>query len=352
MEHVLKTIAKQANLDRILFTPALKKLYFTMAMASGGATQFKHAETLRKGLLYAADKATDKKHTLLFCSVHEIPEAYDLLLQFADQLTPVIILALRDGTEESGYAFWSHSQLAGTGWIQFHTHTRQELYNHLALGYYLFEEKKVHVPVLVIHSSASHECLGDYIPKEDINLGNPLLGLQSSRATKKLDFDAALAAVKHKKEKPSLRKIYENLVSVLREGYTELGYQLPENGLPFAGMDSGSDWAVITAVPPYKEENRFYRLLCYRPFSIESLLPRIKDKTRIIVVEPRPAPGVEIPPFFGEIRGYLPFDSGLCFPVCTARDHGVLSPDQSNEILSLAAKKEIPSPGERKYLLL
>ena len=257
MERILKTIAKQANLDRVLFTPALKKLYFTMAMASGGATQFKHAESLRKGLSYAADKAGDNKHTLLFCSVHEIPDAYDMLLRFADELTPVIVLALRFGTDESGYAHWSFGQLGGTGCMQFHTHTRQDLYNHLALGYYLYEEKKVHLPILVIHSSPSHECLGEYIPKEDINLGNPLMGLQSSRATKKLDFDAALAAVRQKKEKPTLRKIYENLIPVLREVYSDVGYNLPEQGLPMAGQDSGEDWAVITLVPPRKKRTGF-----------------------------------------------------------------------------------------------
>lgn len=66
MHQVLTAIAKQANLERVLFTPSLKKLYFDMAVGSGGATQFKHAESIRAALNYSAEKSADKKRALVF----------------------------------------------------------------------------------------------------------------------------------------------------------------------------------------------------------------------------------------------------------------------------------------------
>ncbi|MDX9755416.1 MAG: hypothetical protein RBU29_15740 [bacterium] len=334
VDRIIKTIAKQANLDRVLFTPALKSLYFSMAMASGGATQFKHAETMRKGLHFAADKVDDKKHVLLFCSVTELIPVYDLLLPYAEQMLPLVVLALRSGTEVSGSSHWSVHELAGTGWLVFHTHTQQELYNHLAMAYYLFEEKQFRLPVLVMHSAPDHPVQGDFIPREDLNLGNPLTGLTTSRKEKKLDFDAALKAIKQKKEKPSLRGTYCQLVPLLRECYETLGYALPEAGLPYAGATLDADHAIVTSVPPASANATCLRLLCYRPLILDALLPVLQGTQRVAVVEPQPSPGVTIPPFYGEIAGALPRDwRGELLSVCTPSLCGTLHDSQLNPVI-------------------
>ena len=214
MESILKSIAKSANLDRVLFTPALKKIYFDMAVASGGATQFKHAENIRKGLSFAADKADDKKSVLLFCSAHELMNSYDQMVQIAHDMLPVVVLALRSGAPEHGEDFWSFLHLRDTGWIQFLTHTRQETYDHLALAYHMNTTRKTRVPILILHSCLKHSSLGEFTTREELDMGNPMTGLQTSRADKKMSFEEALAKMKHKEEKPSLRKSYGSIQGI------------------------------------------------------------------------------------------------------------------------------------------
>ncbi|MEW6238990.1 MAG: hypothetical protein AB1656_26715 [Candidatus Omnitrophota bacterium] len=305
MENLLKFIAKQANLDRVLFTPALKKIYFDMAVASGGATQFKHADSARKGLSFIADKAGDNKHALLFCACYELIQTYDLLLQLAQQKVPAVVLALRSGVPDETAENWNYLQFNGAGWLHFHTHTLQEAYDHLALAYYLYEEKKLTLPALVLHSRLQHDSLGDFTPREELNLGNPLTGLQSARASKKMSFEDAVASMKKKKEKTTLADLYQDLPQMLREGYEALGYALPAQGLPFRGQGK-EEAAVISLVPENEEgEEGFYRLLCYRPFAAESLLGELAAKKIVAAVEPKPSPGTTVPPFFAEISGAL-----------------------------------------------
>lgn len=333
MENVLIAIAKQANLDRILFTPGLKKMYFEMALASGGATQFKHADTIRNGLTFIADKADDNKRVLLFCSAHELIHGYDLLLKIAADLLPVVVLAVREG---SGNENWSFTQLGGNGWMQFHTHTRQEAYDHLALAYAMFEEKQIRIPVLILHSSLKHTALGSFAVKEDLDLGNPLTGLQTSRVERKMDFEAALAAMKKKKEKPTLTGMYHELLPVLRRMYELVGYALPASGLPFRGRVTEGDTAVISLLPSAEEKEESgspLRLLCYRPFSVEALMPWIETKKLIVIVEPNPTPGVTIPPFYAEIRGSLGSEfSGKVISICAPPGVGVLNERERNVI--------------------
>jgi hypothetical protein len=337
MDKILKSIATQANLDRILFTPAIKKLYFSMAMASGGATQFKHADSIRNGLTYAADKATDNKHVLLFCSIFELPAVYDLFIKYAETLTPVMVLALRTGTDARCLPNWALQDFGGTGWLQFHTHTNQELYDHLAMGYYLFEEKKVKIPILIVQSSPDHDDLGEFTEKENLNLGNPLTGLQSGRATKKLDFDAAIRAAKTKKDKPTLRVLYQGLETVLRDGYQELGYTLPDAGLPCLGDSGEAETAIVSFIPAHADGS-IHRLLCYRPFFVESLLARIGTKKVIAVVEPQPSPGTMIPPFYGEILGSLPLGyDGRVLSICTKSETGILSQSHIQAIYDIVS---------------
>jgi hypothetical protein len=302
VESVLKSITKSANLDRVLFSPALKKIYFDMAVASGGATQFKHAENARKGLSFAADKADDKKSVLLFCAAHELMNCYDLLIEIAAQMSPVVVLALRSGLPEKGEEIWSYMHLRETGWIQFLTHTLQETYDHLALAYHMNIVKKTRLPILILQSSLKHHSLGEVVPREDLDMGNPLTGLQSSRADKKMSFEEAMAKMKHKEEKPSLRKSYESIVPTLREMYTVLGYSLPEQGLPYAGEIPASDAAILSLIPPASPDDahRVIRPFCYRPFANQSLIVALKDKKKIAVVEPQPAPG-SLPTFHAEI---------------------------------------------------
>lgn len=309
MESVLKSIAKSANLDRVLFTPALKKIYFDMAVASGGATQFKHAESARKGLSFAADKADDKKSVLLFCTAHELMSCYDLLVETAAQMLPVVVLGLRSGLPEKGEEIWSYLHLRETGWIQFLTHTLQETYDHLALAYHMNITKKTRLPILILQSSLKHKSLGEVAPREDLDMGNPLTGLQTSRADKKMSFEEAMAKMKHKEEKPSLRKSYESIVPTLREMYGVLGYTTPEQGLPYAGEIPAGNAAILSLIPPTSPDDadRVIRPLCYRPFANQGLIDALKSKKKIAVVEPAPAPG-SIPTFHAEISAQLGAD--------------------------------------------
>lgn len=305
METVLQTIAKQANLDRILFTPALKKLYFDMAVSSGGATQFKHADTIRNGLSFAADKASDHKHVLLFCAVHELVHGYDLLLKTAAQLTPVVILAVNEYPPESmrdAGGFLSYSRC---GWLQFQTHTLQELYDHLALAYHLIHDKKEHPPFLIIHSAVDHDDAGEFTLREDYDMGNPLTGLQTSKKSAEDPFAAALAAVENKsKEKPTLRGLLDKAADAVREAYTELGYPAPQDGFPLVGNITKSAAVVVTCLPAAQNPDDYIRQLCLRPFTPAGLAGELEQKKTIAVVEPQAAPGTT-PPYFAEIAASL-----------------------------------------------
>ncbi|MDP8245101.1 MAG: hypothetical protein P9L94_13540 [Candidatus Hinthialibacter antarcticus] len=306
METVLQTIAKQANLDRILFTPALKKIYFDMAVGSGGATQFKHADTIRNGLTFAADKARDKKHVLLFCAVHELVHSYDMLLKTAHELTPVVVLAVNENAPGSLRDAGSFLPYSNNGWLQFHTHTLQELYDHLALAYHLIHDQKEHPPFLIFHSAVNHDDLGEFAPREDIDMGNPLTGLQTSAKTDEDPFAAAMAAVENKtKEKITLRGLLQKTIGNLREGYTEFGYDLPGSGFPIVGEITKGNWAVITCLPPAGAPDDYVRPLCRRPFIPDGLAEYLKKKKVIAVVEPLAAPGCTVPPFFAELAASL-----------------------------------------------
>jgi len=304
---VLKTIAQQANLDRVLFTPALKKIYVEMALAAGGATQFKHVEDVRKGLSFAADKADDEKHILLFCTSHELFLGYDMLVRSAAEMLPFVVLATRSEVEDKFNDNWSFLQFRDTGCIQFHTHTLQEVYNHLAIAYHMFETKNVRLPVLVLHSSIMQKNQ-TFAPREELEMGNPLVGLESSRVRRKLGFDEALALAKAEKARPTLRSIHATLVENLREIYSNLGYVLPEEGLPYRGEFAKGDIAVLSMVPADVEDERsdhITRLLCYRPIAMGSLMKQMAEKKIVVVIEPRPTPG-SLPAFFTEIRTTMP----------------------------------------------
>lgn len=307
MENILKSIAKQANLDRVLFTPALKKIYFDMAVASGGATQFKHADSIRNGLSFIEKKAQESKHALLFCAAHELIHGLDILHKMATQLTPAVILAMRSGVPDELAETWNIHQVSGTGCLQFHTHTRQEAYDHLALAYYLFAEKKLKLPVLILHSRLQHDSMGNYKPHEGLNLGNPMTGFGGSRTGKKMSFEDALASMKKKKESVTLTSLYSKLIPILQEAYTTVGYEVPSSGLPYKGDLEEGNKAILSQIPAHDEtqHNTISRLLCYRPFSLEALIPRLQKKKSIAVVEPQPSPGVTFPPFYGEICAAL-----------------------------------------------
>jgi hypothetical protein len=343
VEKVLKTIAKQANLDRVLFTPALKKVYFDMAVGSGGATQFKHSDGVRKGLNFIADMAGQEKQTLLFCSLRELVQGYDQLLRYANEMTPIMVLALRHVKEEPASGYWNIHDLGQTGWLQFHTHTLQELYDHLALGYHLFAEKKVKLPVMVIHSAASHQAAGDFTANESLNLGSPVQGFKAKKKT--MDFDAALKAMKEKKEKPTLPKLYQNIVETLRAIYTDFGYTVPEAGFPYIADEKEGETAIITSIPPEDNDPAFTRLLTYRPFFVGGVLESLQKKNTVAVVEPQPAPGVTVPPFYGELRGLLPSSySGNLVSICIAENTGLLTKEQIKQIhKTVTDPKDIPS---------
>ena len=306
MESVLKSIATSSNLERVLFSPSLKKLYFNMAIAAGGATQFKHVDSVRKGLSFAADKAEDKKRTLLFCSADELMGGYDLMIEIASKMLPVVVLGLRSGMPDTGEENWSYLHLRETGWIQFHTHTLQETYDHLAMAYHACAVQKMRIPIMILHSSLNHDCLGEYTPREDLDMGNPLTGLQSSRVGKTMSFEEAFAKMKHKSEKDTLSGIYKPLIGNLRDLYKEIDYQLPEDGLPLKGAIFENDTAIISLIPAKSpdDENRICRMLCYRPFSAGSMTESLKNKKKIVVVEPQPSPG-SVPVFHAEIMAQL-----------------------------------------------
>ncbi len=352
METVLQTIAKQANLDRILFTPALKKLYFDMAVSSGGATQFKHADTIRNGLSFAADKSKDQKHVLLFCAVHELVHSYDMLLKYAHGLTPLVVLAVNVSPPESMRDAGGFHPYFQCGWLAFQTHTLQELYDHLAMSYHLIHHQKQHPPVLVIHSAVDHDDAGEFTPREDFDMGNPLTGLQTKDKSDEDPFAAALAAVENKtKEKPTLRNMTNKAESSIRETYAELGYTIPDDGFPVVGAVSTSDSVVVTCLPALGAPDDYLRLFCTRPFHPDGLAEMLKTKKYIAVVEPEPAPGCTVAPYFAELASSLGGEMDATFisvqapPECVVLNPG----DQAkiDDIIDQAA-----SSGERPYYTL
>ncbi|MFH1738669.1 MAG: hypothetical protein ABIH23_06650 [bacterium] len=318
MQDLLVAIAKQAGLDRVLFTPAVKQLYFEMAVASGGVTQFKHAETTRKGLSYAADKADDKKRALLFCGYQELCSAYDQFIQIANDLLPLVILVIRDEIRGESQPNVSPLFLRDTGWIQFWTHTYQEAYDHLALGYLLHEEKKIRLPVMVVQSEMSGGGSREFSVNEELNLGNPMKGLESSRAGKtKMTFEEAFARMEKKKEPPTLPRSYEQLIPALPELYKQCGYEASESSFPVVGKIGKAKVGILSLLPGpadierdgYKDGGTkcaFLRPLCYRPLVLNDVIKELAKLDALAVVEPATTPGIPKPPFCGEVAALLP----------------------------------------------
>ena len=321
MQDLLVAIAKQAGLDRVLFTPAVKQLYFEMAVASGGVTQFKHAETTRKGLSYAADKADDKKRALLFCGYQELFTAYDQFIRIANDLIPIVILVIRDEIRGASKPNLSPLFLRDSGWVQFWTHTYQETYDHLALGYLLHETKKISLPVMVLQSEVNGGGCQEFHVNEKLNLGNPMKGLESSRAGKtKMTFEEAFARMKKKEEPPTLPRSYRELVSALPELYRQCGYEASEDSLPVVGKIQDANWGILSLFPApaaierdgYESDGKrtiFVRPLCYRPLALAETINRLAQLDALAVVEPAVTPGVAASPFYGEIAALFPSSS-------------------------------------------
>ena len=319
MQNVLTAIAKQAGLDRVLFTPAVKQLYFEMAVASGGVTQFKHADTTRNGLSYAADKADDKKRALLLCSYQELFVAYDHFIRIANDLLPVVILVIREEIRGQSKPNLSPLFLRDTGWVQFWSHTYQEAYDHIALGYLLHEEK-IRLPVMVMQSAVDGGGRREFRTRDELNLGSPLKGLETSRVEKKMTFEEAFARMKQKKEPPSLPGSYQQLASALPELYAQLEYKATADSLPVIGRFQDAEAGILSLLPAPAEIERdgyegdgtkcaFVRPLCYRPLSLAETVERLARLDAAAIVEPVTTPGVPQPPFFGEIVAMMPSSS-------------------------------------------
>ena len=338
MEHVLKAIANQANLDRVLFTPSMKKVYFEMALGAGGMTQFKHTENVRSGLSFIADKADDKKHAVLFCQSNELVYGYDILVEMAAKMLPAVVLGIQEGAVEEA-PFWTSQELDGTGWIQFHTHTLQEAYDHLSIAFLLFEKHKVKLPVMILHSALKHESAGEFTAREDLDLGNPLMGLATTRVRKTVDFESALAAAKEEKEKPTIQTYYNGLLDTIRELYATLGYVNPPEGLPYRGDLSQGESAVLSLIPPESEDPSLIpsaSLFCHRPFSIDALRPALTEKKAVAVVEAKPAPGVVIPPLFAEAQASLASAlRGTILSITVPPGTGVLDHERMSQIAQI-----------------
>ena len=317
MQDVLSTIAKQAGLDRVLFTPAVKQLYFDMAVAGGGGMQFKHADTVRNGLSYVADKADDKKRALLFCSFQELFTAYDHFIRIANDLVPVVVLVLREEIRAKSKPNLSPLFLRDTGWIQFWTHTYQEAYDHLAMGYCLNQEKEIRVPVMVLQSEMEGGGRKEYTRRENLDLGSPLKGLESSRAgNPKMSFEHAFAQMKRKKEPPSMPSSYRQLASALPDLYERLGYKASADSLPVVGRVEDADVAILSLLPApadietsgYEGDGlkcAFLRPLCYRPLALADTIKQLGQLKALAVVEPAATPGVWTPPFYSEVAALL-----------------------------------------------
>ncbi len=308
MQSVLKAIAKQANLERILFSPGLKKLYFDLAVGAGGAAQFKHADSVRNGLASIIKDLDRERNSLLFAYTHELISAYDSMIRAASELQPVCVLAARGGKQHAEQ-YWSELELRNSGWILFYTHTLQELYDHLAIAYHIFAEKKFSLPVLIVHSALQHKSTGEWQGKEGINLGAPgeTFGLKKG-GTK--SFADAFAALEKKKKPPTLQGEMHKVIPALREVYQEIGYTVPETGLPYAGNFSTNDLAVITQIPADDESDLdigsfdLIRPLCIRPAAHDDLIQELAKKKTVAVIETAPPPG-SIPPYYSEWCGLL-----------------------------------------------
>ena len=320
MQEVLVAIAKQAGLDRVLFTPAVKQLYFEMAVAGGGVTQFKHADSTRNGLSYAADKADDKKRALLFCGYQELFTAYDQFIRIANDLLPLVILVIREEIRGRSKPNLSPLFLRDTGWVQFWTHTYQEAYDHLTLGYLLHEEKKIRLPVMVLQSAMDGGGHREFRTRDGLNLGSPLKGLETSRVEKKMSFEEAFARMKKKKDPPTLPGSYRRLAPALPELYGQLEYKASTDSLPVVGKIRDAELGILSLLPAPAEIERdgyegdgtkcaFVRPLCYRPLALAETVDRLSRLDAVAVVEPASTPGVSRPPFFSEIAALLPSSS-------------------------------------------
>lgn len=304
MQKTLITIAKQAYLERVLFTPAQKSLYFELAMGSGGASQFKHIEGIRSGMSYAAGKAKEDRQVLLVCAAHELAFIADQMMQFARNLTHTVIVAVHTERPEGETPLGSPWAYGLMGWAVFQTCTPQELYDHLALAYALRHQEDVPIPCLVHYTPAAASD-SEITPNESLDLGNPTTEWGKAPAKKGLDFDAALAAVKQKQEKPTLGGTYPKVQPALRAIYDTLAYACPPQGLPLEGVPVNDDWAVITSLPPAEPRPNWIRLLCQRPLDAQGLIHALQTVRKVAVVESAPPPGVTVPPFFAEISGAL-----------------------------------------------
>lgn len=309
MQTVLNTIAKQANLERILFSPGLKKMYFELAVGAGGAATFKHADSIRNGLTTVIKDLDREKKSLLFCHTHELIPAYDMMLHAAVDMNPIAILSVRGGSPPAGM-FWSDLDLLHTGWVIFHTHTLQELYDHTAIAYHVYAEKKFSLPILIVHSALQRQSSGGWSAKEGINLGAPT-GDFAAKKTGPKSFAEAFAAMEKKKAPPSLHSEMYKVVPALRETYQEFGYTLPEFGLPYKGSFSENGCAMISQFPADDEsaldkaDFDFIRPLCIRPFAHDSLIQQLKQKKSIIMIEQQPMPGTLAPPYYAEWKSVL-----------------------------------------------
>lgn len=327
MDQVLAHIAHQANLERVLFTPALKKLYFDLAVSSGGANQFKHADSIRNGMTFVTDKVKDEKQALLFCATHELIHAFDLMLKTASGMIPVVMLAVRGGISVPHHENDSLIPFSHTGWAQFHTATQQELYDHLAMAFHLSAVKKTTVPMLIVHSWNPDD--KELLPRDEMDLGAPQTGFATRRNPRGLDFDAALASVGRKKEKPSIAASLKQILAPLRETYHEMGYTEKEYNLPVLGKRTSADSVIITSIPPSTPTDDIVRFSCIRPLDSDALCETVAGATSIAVVEPEPVPGSPVPPFFAEINALFPEP---CVPVLASREASFLSEADVDEI--------------------
>ncbi len=351
MENVLKAITRQANLERILFTPAMKKLYFDMAVGSGGLTQFKHTDSTTGGLKFVADKADDNKHTLLFCGAHELIQGYDQLFDIAQRMLPVIVLAVREETPEEWDQNWSYMQLGEIGWLVFFTHTTQEIYDHLVLAYSLFELHKIKIPVMILQSTTTPSYPGSFQPKENINLGHTLAGLQTSRVGRDKfdDLASAFKAAQEKNIKQTLRAMFDKVVENIREEYDKLNYAIPEEGLPFKTHCKEGNRAIVSILPPSDgveiKDCTFLRPYCFRPSVQRGMHPLLADKERIAMVEPLPSPGIVTPTFFAEMSHLNRSDlADKMMPFVVPPPSGILSQQQVDDIMKIM-DDSIENPG-------
>jgi len=322
LEAVLNTIAAQAGLERVLFTPAMKQHYFEMAVSAGGKTQFKHVDSIRDGVKYAADRANDKKRALLVCSVTDLVFAYDMLVRAVNDMQPIVIISVFDRVSPVLENHAAFTQFHAAGCLQFITHARQSLYDHLVLAYQLFEDHQVNLPVL-IHQT-TYNAPGELNSRDEINLGGSSDTFGPSKKTKGLDFDAALQSIHKKQEKKSVLSEYATINDTLNQCYKRMGFKSAETGFPFAGEAGSEDWAIVSLIPAQEEDKQhcIMQPMCYRPSLFGEIAEKLNDKKAVAVIEPKPAPGIKVPPFFAEFSTLLPLD---CHALPVVTKHSVLT---------------------------